>query len=59
LTSTRPRTSFAAPVVACTTGMNMPSTSTVTSTDAIAANDGTALRDIDRVASRRKNPMRI
>ena len=41
---TRPRTSLAAPVVACTTGMNTPSSITVTSTVAIAANEGTALR---------------
>ena len=47
---------MAAPVVACTTGMKTPSTSTVTSTVAIAANDGTALRDSERIASRKKKP---
>src|SRR3954451_19668394 len=39
--------------------MNIPRTSTVTSTDAIAANDGTALRPIERIASLRKNPSRM
>jgi hypothetical protein len=53
---TRPRTSLAAPVVACTTGMKTPSSSTVTSTVAIAANDGAALRRSARSASRMKNP---
>jgi hypothetical protein len=56
LTSTRLRTSLAAPVVACTTGMKTPSTSTVTRTEAIAAKLGTALRDMERNASRRKKP---
>ena len=55
-TSTRPRTLFAAPLVACTIGMNTPSTSIVTSTVASAAKLGAALRRIDRSASRRKNP---
>ena len=54
-TRTLPRTSLAAPVVAWTIGMKTPSTSIVTSTDAIAANGGTALRRSERVASRRKN----
>ena len=39
--------------------MKTPSTSIVTSTVAIAANDGTALRDSARVASRKKKPSRI
>ncbi len=47
--------SLAAPLVACTTGMNTPSTSVVTSTEASAAKLGTALRRIDRVASFKKN----
>ena len=51
------RTSLAAPVVACTTGMKTPSTSTVTSTVAMAANDGTALRVSARTASRVKKAM--
>src|SRR4051812_25725398 len=38
------RTSLAAPVVACTTGRKTPRTSTVTSTLAIAAKRGIALR---------------
>ena len=46
-TSTRERMSLAAPFVACTTGMNTPSTSVVTSTEASAAKLGTALRRID------------
>jgi hypothetical protein len=50
------RTSFAAPVVACTIGMKTPSSRTVTSTVASAANDGTALRLSARSASRKKNP---
>ena len=57
MTSTRLRTSLAAPVVAWTTGMKTPSTSTVTSTEAMAAKLGTALRDIERSASRRKKPI--
>ena len=43
-------------MVACTTGMKTPSTSTVTSTVAIAANDGTALRVSARTASWKKKP---
>src|SRR4051812_5586368 len=58
-TRTLSRTSLAAPVVAWTIGMKTPSTSIVTSTDAIAANDGTALRRSERLASRRKNVTRI
>ena len=50
--------SFAAPVVAWTIGMKTPRTSTVTSTLAIAAKLGTALRPTDRSASRRKKPGR-
>src|SRR3954451_16322576 len=50
------RTSLAAPVVACTTGMKTPRTSSVTSTLAAAANDGIALRRIERSDSRTKNP---
>src|SRR3954454_20993731 len=50
------RTSFAAPVVACTTGMKTPRTSSVTSTLAAAANDGIGLRRIERSDSRTKNP---
>src|ERR1700683_2687889 len=53
-TSTRERMSLAAPLVACTTGMNTPSTSVVTSTEASAAKLGTALRRIDLVASFKK-----
>ena len=56
LTSTRPRTSLAAPVVAWTIGMNTPRTSRVTSTEASAAKLGTALRVMPRSASRRKKP---
>src|SRR5947208_2979494 len=48
------RTSLAAPVVACTTGMNTPRTSSVTSTLAIAAKLGIALRRIERSDSRAK-----
>src|ERR687888_2093920 len=59
LTSTRLRTSLAAPVVACTIGMKTPSTRTVTSTEASAAKLGTALRESERRASRRKKPIRI
>ena len=44
-------------MVACTTGMKTPRMSTVTSTVAIAANDGTALRLSARSASRRKKPI--
>src|SRR4051794_40600448 len=58
-TRTLSRTSLAAPVVAWTIGMKTPSTSIVTRTDAIAANDGTALRRSERLASRRKNVTRI
>src|SRR4051812_20923994 len=50
------RTSLAAPVVACTTGMKTPSTSSVTSTEAIAAKLGIALRRIERSDSCRKKP---
>src|SRR3954447_12923654 len=56
------RTSLAAPVVACTTGRKTPRTSTVTSTVAIAAKLGIALRLRARSASRKKkiglNPVR-
>ena len=48
-----------APVVACTTGMKTPSTSSVTSTDAAAAKDGIALRLIERSDSRMKKPRPI
>ncbi len=58
-TITRPRTLLAAPLVAWTIGMNTPSTSMVTSTVASAAKLGAALRRIERIASRRKNPSRI
>ncbi len=46
---TRLETSLAAPLAACTIGMNTPSTSSVTSTVAIAANDGIGLRRIERM----------
>ena len=42
---------MAAPVVAWTTGMKTPRTSTVTSTEAMAAKDGIAFREIERNAS--------
>jgi 5,10-methylenetetrahydrofolate reductase len=58
-TMTRPRTLLAAPFVACTIGMNTPSTSIVTRTVASAAKLGAALRRIERIDSRRKKPSRI
>ena len=56
-TTTRLRTSFAVPVVACTTGMNTPSTSAVIRIVSMAARLGAAERERARNASRRKKPI--
>jgi hypothetical protein len=58
-TTTRLRTSFAVPVVACTIGMNTPSTTAVSSTVSRAASAGAELRLSPRKASLRKKPQRI
>ena len=50
---------LAAPLVACTIGMNTPRTSIVTRTVASAAKLGAALRRIERIASRKKKPNRM
>ena len=58
-TTTRPRTSLAVPVVACTTGMKTPSTSAVIRIVSIAAKLGAALRRRARNASLKKKPILI
>ena len=50
---------LAAPLVAWTIGMNTPSINIVTSTVASAAKLDAELRRVARIASRRKNPIRI
>ncbi len=50
---------MAAPLVACTIGMNTPSITIVTITVASAAKLGAALRRIARSASRMKKPIFI
>ena len=55
-TTTRLRTSFAVPVVACTIGMKTPSTTAVSRTVRSAASAGAELRRRPRSASLRKKP---
>src|SRR5437763_15149955 len=58
-TTTRLRTLLAVPVVACTTGMDTPSTRAVRRTVSMAARLGAALRRSARSASVRKKPGRM